>query len=144
MKKYIGIIAVIVLVIALIYFFRFAKGRPKTVDFTVVEEDNIPAQIVEILPNYRMKEKALVCKVNDEIYVVVTRGEKSSAGYSVDIKKILLETIDNEQTVRVIAEFIDPKPGEVQAQVLTYPFIVVKTDLKELPQKVILDKEYKK
>lgn len=144
MKKYIGIIAIIVLAIALIYFFRFSKGRPKTVDFTVVEEDNIPAQIVEILPNYRMKEKALVCKVNDEIYVVVTRGEKGTAGYGVDIKKILLENIDNEQTVRVIAEFIDPKPGDVLAQVLTYPYIVVKTDLKELPQKVVLDKEYKK
>ena len=91
-----------------------------------------------------MKEKALVCKVNDEIYVVVTRGEKSSAGYGVDIKKILLETIENEQTVRVVALFTDPKPGEVQAQVLTYPYIVVKTNLKELPQKVILDKEYTK
>ena len=144
MKKYIGIVVLVVLVIALIYFFRFAKGRPKTVDFTLVEEDNIPAQISEILPNYRMKEKALVCKVNDEIYVVVTRGEKGTAGYGVDIKKILLENIDNEQTVRVIAEFIDPKPGDVLAQVLTYPYIVVKTDLKELPQKVVLDKEYKK
>lgn len=143
MKKYIGIIAVVVLVIALIYLFRFAKGKPKSIDFTVVEEDKIPAQISEILPNYRMKEKALVCKVNDEIYVVVTRGEKSSAGYGVDIKKILLETVENEQTVRVIAQFIDPKPGDIQAQVLTYPYIVVKTNLKELPQKVILDKEYK-
>ena len=144
MKKYIGIIAIIVLVIALIYFLRFSKGKAKTVDFTIVEENNIPAQISEILPNYRMKEKALVCKVNDEIYVVVTRGEKSSAGYGVDIKKILLETIENEKTVRVIALFTDPKPGEVQAQVLTYPYIVVKTNLKELPQKVTLDKEYNK
>ncbi len=144
MKKYIGIIAIVVLVVALIYFFRFAKSKPKTVSFSPVEENEIPAQITEILPNYRMKEKALVCKVNDEIYVVVTRGEKSSAGYGVEIKKILLETADNEQIVRVVAQFTDPKPGEVQAQVLTYPYVVVKTDLKELPQKVILDKEYKK
>lgn len=144
MKKYIGIIVAVVLVVALILLFRFVKNKPKTVDFTPVEEDKIPPQISEILPNYRMKEKALVCKVNDEIYVVVTRGEKSSAGYGVDIKKILLETLENEQTVRVVAEFTDPKAGEIQAQVLTYPYVVVKTELKELPKKVILDKEYMK
>lgn len=142
MKKAIGIVIAVVLVIALIYFFKVGKSRAKSIDFTEVSEDNIPTQIAEILPNYRMKEKALVCKVNDEIFVVVTRGEKSSTGYGVTIKKIYLETIDNEDVVRVVAEFTDPKAGEVQAQVLTYPYVVVKTELKELPKKVILDKEY--
>ncbi|QSX06131.1 protease complex subunit PrcB family protein [Sedimentibacter sp. zth1] len=144
MKKTIGIVIVIVIVIALVYFFIFSKDRPKSIEFTPVEEEDIPAQIAEILPNYRMKEKALVCKVNDEIYVVVTRGEKASAGYEVEIKKIYLENVDNEMTVRVVAEFTDPKPGEVQAQILTYPYTIVKTELEELPTKVVLDKEYKK
>ena len=40
-------------------------------------------------------------------------------------------------------EFTDPKPGEVTTQVMTYPFAVVKTSLKELPDKVVLKKEYK-
>lgn len=141
MKKYIGIIAVIVLIIAIIYFIRVMKSKPKTVSFTAVEEKDIPTQITEILPNYRMKEKALVCKINGEVYVVVTRGEMSSTGYGVEIKKILL---DKEDTLRVIAKFTDPKQGDIQAQVLTYPYTVVKTNLKELPKKVILDKEYKK
>lgn len=143
MKKYIGIIAVVVLIVAIIYFFRVAKSKPKTISFSVVEENNIPAQIAEILPNYRMKEKALVCKVNGEIYVVVTRGEMDSTGYGVEIKKILLDKSDGEETLRVIAKFTDPKQGDIQAQVLTYPYTVVKTNLKELPKKVILDKEYK-
>ncbi len=144
MKKYIGIIAVIVLIIAIIYFFRFMKSRPKTISFSEVEEANIPTQIAQILPNYRMKEKALVCKINGEVYVVVTRGEMPSTGYGVEVKKILLEKTDDEETLRVIAQFTDPKPGDIQAQVLTYPYTVVKTNLKELPKKVILDKEYKK
>ena len=90
MKKYIGIVAVIILIVVLIYFFRFMRSKPKSVGFTVVDEGYIPAQITQILPNYRMKEKALVCKINGEIYVVVTRGEMSSTGYGVEIKKILL------------------------------------------------------
>lgn len=144
MKKYIGIIAVVVLIVAIIYFFRVAKSKPKTISFSVVEENDIPEQITEILPNYRMKEKALVCKINEEIYVVVTRGEMSSTGYGVEIKKILLDKEDGEETLRVVAKFTDPKQGDIQAQVLTYPYTVVKTNLKELPKKVVLDKEYKK
>ncbi len=144
MKKYIGIVAVVVLVVAIIYFFRVMKSKPKTISFSPVEEKNIPIQITEILPNYRMKEKALVCKINGEIYVVVTRGEMSSTGYGVEIKKILLDKSDGEETLRVIAKFTDPKQGDIQAQVLTYPYTVVKTNLKELPKRVILDKEYKK
>ena len=144
MKKYIGIIAVVVLIVAIIYFFRVMKSKPKTISFSAVAENDIPTQITEILPNYRMKEKALVCKVNGEIYVVVTRGEMSSTGYGVEIKKIMMDKSDGEETLRVIARFTDPKPGDIQAQVLTYPYTVVKTSLKELPKRVILDKEYKK
>lgn len=143
MKKTIGIIIIVVIVLALIYFFLFAKERPKSIKFTAVEESEVPAQITEILPNYRMKEKALVCKVNNEIYVVVTRGEKASAGYEVEIDKIYLENDNDETTVRVLAVFTDPKPGDVQAQILTYPYVIVKTELTELPQKVVLDKNYK-
>jgi len=43
----------------------------------------------------------------------------------------------------VYAEYTDPKPGDVTAQILTYPYVVVKTEMTELPQKVVLEKEYK-
>jgi hypothetical protein len=90
-----------------------------------------------------MKEKALVAKINDEIYVVVTRGEKNTAGYEVEIDKLTLTDVNGEKVLTVYAEYTDPKPGDVTAQILTYPFTVVKTDMEELPQKVILEKEYK-
>ncbi|WP_019229340.1 protease complex subunit PrcB family protein [Sedimentibacter sp. B4] len=112
-------------------------------NFESIEPENIPRQISEVLPNYRMKEKALVCRINDEIYVVVTRGEKSTAGYDVEIDKLTLSNEEGEQVLTVYAEYTDPKPGDVTAQILTYPFTVVKTDMTELPQKVILEKEYK-
>lgn len=144
MKKIVSVIAFILFIAALLYFFRYFKGKGgKTVGFETIELDNIPAQITEVLPNYRMKEKALVCKINDEIFVVVTRGEKNTAGYDVAIKKMTLEPVDGENTLKVFAEFTDPQPGTVTAQILTYPFTVVKTELAELPDKVVLEKEYK-
>ncbi len=143
MKKILTVVALIIFIAALLYFFRYFKGKGvKNVGFDKVETENVPAQINEVLPNYRVKEKALVCRINDEIFVVVTRGEKNSAGYDVGIKKITLDTADGEKVLTVYAEYTDPKPGDVTAQILTYPYIVVKTDLTELPDKVVLEKEY--
>ncbi len=144
MKKILSVVALILFIIAIFYFFRYFKGKGvKNVSFDKIEPDNIPAQINEVLPNYRIKEKALVCRINDEIFVVVTRGEKNSAGYDVDIKKLTLSNEDGQRVLTVLAEYTDPKPGDVAAQILTYPFVVVKTDMTELPEKVVLEKDYK-
>lgn len=143
MKKVVTIVAIIVFIAAFLFFFRYFRGKGvQNVSFDTIEPENIPNQISEVLPNYRMKEKALVCRINDEIYVVVTRGEKSTAGYEVEIDKLTLEDVDGEKVLTVYAEYTDPKPGDVTAQILTYPFTVVKTDMGDLPQKVVLEKEY--
>lgn len=144
MKKIVTAVAIVVFIAALLFFFRYFRGKgAQDVNFESIEPENIPRQISEVLPNYRMKEKALVCRINDEIYVVVTRGEKSTAGYDVEIDKLTLANEEGEQVLTVYAEYTDPKPGDVTAQILTYPFTVVKTDMAELPQKVVLEKEYK-
>lgn len=144
MKRIITIVAIIVFIAALLFFFRYIKGKDAdNVGFDSIKPEDMPRQITEVLPNYRMKEKALVAKVNDEIYVVVTRGEKNTAGYEVVIDKLTMTEENGEKVLTVYAEYIDPKPGDVTAQILTYPFAVVKTDLTELPQKVVLEKQYK-
>ncbi|WMJ76747.1 MULTISPECIES: protease complex subunit PrcB family protein [unclassified Sedimentibacter] len=144
MKRIVTIVAIVVFIAALLFFFRYFKGKgAENVSFDTVDPENMPRQIAEVLPNYRMKEKALVAKINDEIYVVVTRGEKNTAGYEVEIDKLTLDDEDGEKVLTVFAKYTDPKPGDVTAQILTYPFAVVKTDMTELPQKVVLEKEYK-
>ena len=144
MKKVITTVAIIVFIAAILFFFKYLRGNDgHNVSFDNIEAENIPKQISEVLPNYRMKEKALVCRINDEIYVVVTRGEKSTAGYEVEIDKLTLSEENGENTLTVYAKYTDPEPGDVTAQIMTYPFTVVKTDMEELPQKVVLEKEYK-
>jgi len=145
MKRIVTIVAIIVFIAAVLFFFKYFRGKGiENVGFDTINPENMPRQITEVLPNYRMKEKALVAKINDEIYVVVTRGEKNTAGYDVEIDKLTLCDVDGEKVLTVYAKYTDPKPGNVTAQILTYPFTVVKTDMQELPQKVILEKEYRK
>lgn len=143
-SKRIWILVLIVVVVLGIMFIPkliFNEGDSK-VDFKVMEESQIPEKIMEILPEYKMEERALACKINDKVYVIVTRGEKRTDGYSVSIEKITkIETDDNFDLV-VKAKYKDPGPDQIVPQVITYPFTVVETKLKELPKKIKLEVVY--
>lgn len=141
-KKYI-IGLIIILAVAALLVPKMLKKNEGLVKFKVVEESDIPAKITEMLPKYLMEERALTCKYQDEIYVVVTRGEKKTRGFEVEIKEIAREKYNSEVFDLVIrAEFTDPDVDEIVEQEYDYPYVVVKTNLKEMPQEVHLDVEY--
>lgn len=107
----------------------------KKIEFTAVKDGDIPKEIeTQVLPEYRNLERALACSVDDKIYVVVTRGEKTTSGYSVDIKKINM----NDNKLEVYAAYSDPEEGKAVSQVLTYPYAVAVTNLEALPESIEL------
>lgn len=143
MKKYwiIGIVLIIILGVLIIP--KALKGKNGTVSFKTLDMEELPAEIREALPKYIMEERALTFKYKDEIFVIVTRGEKKTRGYFVDIDKIVKEPNEDETFDLVVyAKFIDPSPNEIVSQEYEYPVIVVKTNLKAMPQDIHLDIEY--
>lgn len=136
-----GLIVVIVLGIMIIPKLLFNEGDSK-VDFKVMEENQVPEKIMEILPQYKKEERALACKVDNKVYVVVTRGEKNTEGYTVDIDEIRKHKTDDAFNLVVKAKFKDPGPDQIVPQVITYPNIIVETNLKELPKKIKLEVGY--
>ena len=81
----------------------------KKIEFTVLEDKNIPKEIeTQVLPEYRNLERALACIVDDKVYVVVTRGEKTTSGYEVDIDKMIM----NDDKLEVYAAYTDPEEGK--------------------------------
>lgn len=139
------IIAVLVLIVFVAIVIkvvpRFFAGDDK-VGFVIVEGQEIPEKIQEILPRYRMLERALAIKIDEDVYVVVTRGEKLTGGYSVDIDKMTLIKEKDDTILTVYALFKDPRPDELVPQVISYPYTVAKTSLKELPKKISLQVDY--
>jgi len=133
----------IILVMGILFIPRLLKGSDSQVKFKVVQEDEIPEKISEMLPKYLTEERALTCKYEDDIYVVVTRGEKNSKGYLVEIVQIAKEKYNKDvYDLIVYAKFTDPDPNEIVEQEYDYPYIVVKTNLKSMPEEVHLDIEY--
>jgi predicted component of type VI protein secretion system len=66
---------------------------------------------------------------NGELYVMITRGEKASTGYEVNITKVE-NRIDH---IAVIFEYKDPLEGEEIKQTLTYPSAVITIENTGLP-----------
>ena len=142
-KEIIAIAAAAILLIGLIVAFGLKSGET-SVKFEKVSEKVMPRELeADILPEYRDLERALACKVG-EIYIIVTRGEKPTAGYEAEIDKLTLENKEDKSNLVVYATFADPAEPENMAQISCYPIAVVKTDLKGLPDTIELRAEYAK
>ncbi|SHJ62068.1 protease complex subunit PrcB family protein [Paramaledivibacter caminithermalis] len=144
-KRFLNIKSLIILLIAIMIMISVSMAvkhfinDDKEVKFRVLNDKEIPEKIKEILPRYQNLERALACKVNGEIFVVVTRGEKPTGGYTVEIDKIKkIDEGEDKFKLVVYAKFTDPKPGEVVTEAITYPYIITKTNLKELPYRIEL------
>mgnify|MGYP001402968399 CR=1 FL=1 len=142
-KSYIIIGIVIVLILAIIFIPKYLDKGDKKVKYKVLESSEIPEKIKEILPKYLTEERALSCRLNDEIYVLVTRGEKKTGGYIVQVDRIIKEERTKEDfDLIVYAKFKDPDVNDIVAQGFTYPFAIVKTNLKKMPESINLEIEY--
>lgn len=142
-KKWIA--AVIVLLAAGIAVFlclRIFDGT-KEIGFEKVDADDLPREITsEILPQYKTLERALACCIDDDIYVIVTRGEKPASGFKVEIDHLTLEEKEGGSTLIVYARFKDPDKKTAFSQIITYPSAVVSTDLGNLPEDIELRIQY--
>ncbi len=142
-KSFIAIIIIIFILATVIKCApNFLSRGDKKVGYEVLEARQIPDKIQEILPRYKMLERALAAKVDEDIYVIVTRGEKLSGGYDIEIEKIQVLKENREEKIIVHALFKDPKDDDLVTQAITYPYIVARTSLKDLPRKIELKVNY--
>lgn len=115
----------------------------KKVDFNQLPKDAVPKSIeTEVIPEYRELERALGCLVDGKVYVIVTRGEKPTAGYDVKVESMRLEKVKSGTNMKVFATFTEPKEGGSVAQIITYPYAVTSTNLKNLPTTIELIVKY--
>lgn len=143
-KQFAVIVLAAVLLIGLMVYFGISIG-PAKVDFQPLSEKMIPRELeADIIPEYRDMERAFACKVGNEIFVVVTRGTKPTTGFEVSVDKMELSAKEEKSMLTVYADFADPEHPERLAQVKSYPYTVVKADMKGLPDQIELKVNYLK
>ncbi|MCI6737948.1 MAG: hypothetical protein MR593_07520 [Intestinibacter sp.] len=104
----------------------------KSIDYVLVQRDSIPDKIIDVMDDYVDQERALTIMIDDKVYVIVTRGQNDD--YGIDVNKISVQNKDGKQVMKVEVIYKEKENA--------YPFIVLETNMKSLPDKVELDKKY--
>lgn len=123
-----GVILILFIVLGFVFIPKLFLDTAKPVDFTMVQRESIPDKILDIMDKYEDQERALAVKLDDKIYVIVTRGEKE---YGIQIDKIIMDTVEEKTVMTVNITYKDKNKS--------YPFVVAETNLKSLPDKIQLN-----
>lgn len=103
--------------------------QSKPTDYTILQREAIPEKILDMMDKYVNQERALAVKLNNKIYVVVTRGDDKNRGIEMDKIDILKQ--DDKNIMRVKVLYKDKEKS--------YPYIVVETNLNDLPDSIELN-----
>ncbi len=103
--------------------------KVKDLDFTVVEDADLPGELKEIIDEKKEEPFKLSYSNKDNLYIVVGYGKQNSGGYSISVNELYLTS----NAVYIKTNLIGPSQNDVVAQGVTYPYVVVKLEFREEP-----------
>ena len=124
-----GIVLILLVIGGFLIIPKMMTEKTNPVDYIMVQRDATPEKILDIMDKYADQERALAVKLDGKIYVVVTRGNENDLG--IEMNKIVTLKQDDKNVMRVDITYKEKEES--------YPYIVVETNLKELPQKIELN-----
>lgn len=129
MKKAVCLLAALVLAAVLsgCGLIRIEEER-KPVDYTVVERQDIPAALDEIMNEKKEKEFQLSYETGEALYLAKGYGRQMSGGYSIQVEELGASS----NGLFFVTRLIGPKDLN-EAGVPSYPCIVIKTEPQKKP-----------
>lgn len=103
--------------------------KVKDLDFTVVTEEEIPEELLNVIDEKKEAEFNLTYKDGDCLYIVTGRGQQETGGYSMAVSELYL----SENAICVDVDLIGPKADEEVSKACSYPYIVIKIESIDLP-----------
>ena len=82
------VVGMLVGVVAYFKVERVDRKKVRNVEFQVVEEENIPGEVMDEISGYGKELKWTSYLCSDEMYIVVYYGEQSTDGYSIEVNKL--------------------------------------------------------
>ena len=123
-----GIVVLVMLICGFIFIPDIFKENSKPVDYTMVQREAMPDKILGMMDKYTDEERALAVKLDGKVYVIVTRGNSNEHGIEMD--KIVISKEEDKDIMKVKATYKEKEKS--------YPYIVVETNLNDLPDKIEL------
>ena len=107
---------------------RIEEEERKPVDYTVVERQDIPAALDEIMNEKKEKEFQLSYETGEVLYLAKGYGRQMSGGYSIQVEELGASS----NGLFFVTRLIGPKDLN-EAGVPSYPCIVIKTEPQKKP-----------
>lgn len=130
MKKAVCLLTALVLAAVLsgCGLIRIEEEERKPVDYTVVERQDIPAALDEIMNEKKEKEFQLSYETGEALYLAKGYGRQMSGGYSIQVEELGASS----NGLFFVTRLIGPKDLN-EAGVPSYPCIVIKTEPQKKP-----------
>ena len=128
-KVIVGVIVIGVLVGLVVYFKveRVDRKKVRDVEFQVMEEENIPGEVMDEIEGYGREVRRASYLCSDELYIVVYYGEKDTDGYSIEVSKLY----ESSDAIFVETVLMGPKSVKEIKEVTSYPYIVIKIPIND-------------
>lgn len=101
----------------------------RVIDYTVVKAEDVP----EAFKNQIEQAKSEVMKLSyaDEKYLYIAKGygTKETGGYSITVTQLYVQ----DKAIYFDTKLIEPAEGEKVSNQPSYPYIIVKTELSDMP-----------
>ncbi|MGG1684979.1 protease complex subunit PrcB family protein [Pseudalkalibacillus sp. NRS-1564] len=97
----------------------------ENIAFETVEMQNAPKDVQTTVQQKWLEKSTFTIPSNDDLYIIITRGEMPTGGYSVSIDSIIKE--GNEIVVSYF--YTEPKKDDMVTQAITKPIVISKIEM---------------
>jgi hypothetical protein len=101
-----------------------SNEKLRDLEFTIVEQEDIPAELLKIVEEKKTSEFKITYTDNENLYICVGYGEQQTGGYSIAVKELYLTS----NAIYIDTNLIGPSKDEKISEVLSYPYVVIKTE----------------
>lgn len=101
------------------------QAKLRDLEFTVVADEEQPEALVEVMEQKKTSPFQISYTLGEDLYLAIGYGEQQTGGYSISVD----ELYETENNIVVDTTLIGPAADEQVVQSLTYPYIVIKTEL---------------
>lgn len=124
-KKAAGLICVLILLAVLSVsgcrFIRIEEGERTPLEYTIMKQEEIPAEAVELMEQKKEKSFQMTYQVGDVRYLMKGYGQQLTGGYSIQVE----EVSESENAVFCKTRLVGPEEKNIGSEP-SYPCIVLR------------------
>ena len=105
-------------------FLSEEKIKLRDLDFTVLSEEKIPAELMAILDEKKSAPFQITYSDNEYLYICIGYGGQETGGYSIAVNELYL----TESNICVSTSLLGPEVSNKGNRTPSYPYIVMKTE----------------